>query len=415
MQDSLLNELQRVLTEEYSVPIKSLFYYIKWIQKFLDFRLEKDTLSAARDKFLNTILTYPYWQIIQAANAISIYIAYKTHNTVIKKDDSREIACTKLLIRMRDELRLHNKSIQTERSYLYWVKRFLKFIDPVAVKDITQVQVKAYLSHLALTQRVSISTQKQAFNAILFLFRYNLYKKIENLDSVIRSKTKKRIPVVLTRAEVLQILSKMNNPYKLMAKLIYGGGLRLSECLELRIKDIDFEHAILTIRSGKGDKDRQTIMPVNIVPELKTHLKKSRKFYEEDKLYNRPGVCLPRALERKYRNAGKEWGWFWVFPASHLSIDPLSDIVRRYHLFPSSLQKAFKKSIEAAGITKSASIHTLRHSFATHLIEDGYDIRTVQDLLGHSDVSTTMIYTHVAKKNKLGVKSPLDQISESDL
>ena len=195
-----------------------------------------------------------------------------------------------------------------------------------------------------------------------------------------------------------------------MAAIIYGGGLRLSECLKLRIKDIDFQNNILTIRSGKGDKDRQTLLSDKVLLALKEHIQNIKKYYEDDRFEDRPGVELPKALNRKYPNVGKEWAWFWVFPSAKISVDPRSYIVRRHHLYSSSLQKSFKTSLQRSGIAKNASIHTLRHSFATHLIENGYDIRTIQELLGHSDISTTMIYTHIASHNKLGVLSPMDKL-----
>jgi len=214
----------------------------------------------------------------------------------------------------------------------------------------------------------------------------------------------------LARFEIADIFARLEGAHRLMAGIIYGGGLRLQECLMLRIKDIDFERICITVRSGKGDKDRQTILPDNPVNALMRHIDEIRELYEEDRKKQVEAVWLPSALERKYPNAGKEWAWFWVFPSYKLSIDPASRKVRRHHLYPSTLQKAFRKAVMKAKITKKATVHSLRHSFATHLIESGYDIRTIQELLGHASVKTTMIYTHVAKKNKLGVKSPMDEL-----
>ena len=284
---------------------------------------------------------------------------------------------------MREELRLQNKSYQTD--------------------------IKSFLTYLAVEKSVSISTQKQAFNSLLFLFRHVLDKKIENLDEVVRAKIRRRLSFILSRLEISSIIKFMEDPYKLMVEIIYGGGLRLTECLKLRVKDVNFENNILTVRSGKGDKDRQTLLFRKLLPRLKKHIRNIRKFYEEDRNEGRAGVELPFALERKYPNAGKEWAWFWIFPSAKISVDPRKNIIRRFHLFPSSLQKSFKIALGKSGIAKNDSIHTLRHSFATHLLENGYDIRTIQELLGHSDVSTTMIYTHIACRNKLGVIRPLDQ------
>ncbi len=232
----------------------------------------------------------------------------------------------------------------------------------------------------------------RAFNAILFLFRHILNKTISNLDSVCKSRQHRHLPIVLSQNEISLILSSLQYPYRMMAEIIYGGGLRLSECLKLRIKDVDFENLILTIRSGKGDKDRQTLLSENTSIKLKEYIQESRRYFEDDRYDKNPGVGVPKALERKYPNVGKEWAWFWVFPSSKLSVDPRTGVVRRHHLYPSSLQRNFKTALSKTKIAKNASIHTLRHSFATHLLENGYDIRTIQELLGHSDVSTTMIY-----------------------
>jgi len=218
----------------------------------------------------------------------------------------------------------------------------------------------------------------------------------------------RKLPVVLTRKEIKTIFQQIDRKLLLPAEIIYGGGLRLSECMSLRVKDLDLENCIVTVRSGKGAKDRQTLISEICIPKIRKQLMYAKKVYEKDRYDGIAGVPLPFALEKKYPEAGKTWQWFWLFPSYRISIDPRAKIPRRYHMYPSSLQKAFKKAVEKAKIPKPASVHTLRHSFATHLIEDGYDIRTIQELLGHSDLSTTMVYTHVAQKNKLGVKSPLD-------
>ena len=255
---------------------------------------------------------------------------------------------------------------------------------------------------------MSSSTQNQALNAIVFVYRHVFEKDIEDQINSVRARRKRRLPVVLTFKEATNIFDKMSGLYCLMAKLIYGCGLRLQECLSLRIKDVDIEQSIVIVRSGKGDKDRRTVLPESLKDELLHQISSVREIYEQDRKDNINGVYLPGALEKKYPNAGKEWGWFWLFPAKTLSIDPRSRIVRRHHQHPAALQRAFKEAVIKAGITKQASVHTLRHSFATHLLEKGYDIRTIQELLGHTNLQTTMIYTHVATKNILGVRSPLD-------
>jgi len=280
----------------------------------------------------------------------------------------------------------------------------------VSPQSLNNSHFTKFITYLAVERKVSASTQNQAFNAILFFYRHVLDKDIGDVSGAVRAKYKRRLPVVLTKQEVFQILEHLEGDILLMCKLIYGCGLRLKECLNLRVKDIDFAQNCLTIRSGKGDKDRQTVLPEIIKNVLQKHLEKVRTLYERDRTDNLPGIYLPDALGRKYPNAGKEWIWQWVFPSQSLSVDPISKTVRRHHAYPDRLQKRFGDAVRKADIVKRATIHTLRHSFATHLLEGGYDIRTIQELLGHANLQTTMIYTHVAQKNKLGVKSPLDNI-----
>jgi len=289
-----------------------------------------------------------------------------------------------------------------------WVRQFYHFAKGRPPYSLESKDVKDFMTYLAVERNVAISTQNQAFNAILFLFRYILDKNIDNISDAVRAKGNRRLPVVLTKPEIGRLFDQMSGINLLMAKVVYGCGLRLRECLQLRIKDIDFERNAVTIRSGKGDKDRETVLPESIKEKLREQLKKSRKIFENDRRKNVPGVQLPYAFEHKSPNADKEWAWFWVFPSSKLSIDPLTKIVRRHHLYSDVLQRHIRHAGISAKIPKRITVHTLRHSFATHLLEKGYDIRTIQDLLGHSDLKTTMIYTHVISKNKLGITSPLD-------
>jgi integron integrase len=305
-------------------------------------------------------------------------------------------------------LRLRHRSYQTEKSYLGWLRGFSSYLSHKKPEIVTQDDFKNFLSYLAVEKKVSVSTQRQAFNAILFVFRHVLDKEVQGLEDTIRSRIPRRLPVVLTRQEVFKVFEHLEGIHRLMAGIIYGGGLRLQECLMLRVKDIDFERGCLTVRSGKGDKDRQTLLPESLKDKIQIHLDSTHTIYQKDRKNNIEGVWLPGALERKYPNAGKEWGWFWVFPSYKLSVEPETKIIRRHHLYPSTIQKAFQQAVIKSNITKNATIHTLRHSFATHLLENGYDIRTVQELLGHTNLQTTMIYTHIAQKNMLGVKSPMD-------
>jgi integron integrase len=302
---------------------------------------------------------------------------------------------------------LKQRSYRTEKTYLGWLRDFYRFNGSVPPNKIDDRHLLDYLTYLAVERRVAKSTQHQAFNALLFFFRHVIGHEPGNIRDAIRSQRKRRLPVVLTKDEISRLLAALSGTPLLMAKVIYGGGLRLRECISLRIKDIDFERKSLSIR-GKGDKDRHTLLAEAAIKPLQTHLKKVRDMFDADKLAGVAGVYLPNALSRKYPNAGNEWKWQWVFPSNTLSVDPKNQIVRRHHVHASSLQKNVKHASEKAQITKLVTVHTLRHSFATHLLEDGYDIRTIQELLGHSSLQTTMIYTHVASKNVLGVTSPLD-------
>ncbi len=265
------------------------------------------------------------------------------------------------------------------------------------------------MSFLAAERNRSASSQNQAFNAILFVYKNVMHKNPGDLSQTLRAKKRVNLPVVMTQDECFRVIDTLDGIYKLMARLIYGGGLRLAECIRLRIQDVDFQRQVLTVRGGKGDKDRETLLPSSTVDELNSHLIDIRKLFEMDRENNIAGVKLPGGLNRKYPNAGNEWKWFWLFPSLKLSVDPRTGVVRRHHVLPNTLQKRIKNAVDKSGIIKNASVHTFRHSFATHLLEAGYDIRTIQELLGHSNVQTTMIYTHVAKKNKLGIISPLDR------
>lgn len=309
-------------------------------------------------------------------------------------------------------MRIRHYSFKTEKAYLSWIRRFGSYVHEKKPADLRGEDLRSFLSYLAVEQKVASATQKLAFNALLFLYRNVLDVEIKGLATVVPSHVPRRLPVVLTAEEVRKVLGCMTGNTQLMATLIYGGGLRLQECLSLRIKDLDFSRNCLTIRGGKGDKDRQTVLPDKICNSLRRHLGEVREIFDKDRRERVAGVVLPGALERKFPGASTEWGWFWVFPSSGLSVDPVSRVVRRFHTYPSTLQRAFRLAVLSSGIAKGATIHTLRHSFATHLIEKGYDIRTVQELLGHSDVSTTMIYTHVATKNKIGVTSPADALEK---
>lgn len=313
-----------------------------------------------------------------------------------------------LLDQVRDVMRKKHYSIRTEQAYVEWTKRFILFHNKRHPKYMREKEVSQYLSHLATEQKVAASTQNQALNAIVFLYKHVLRIELGDFGRMERAKKPERLPTVMTRGEVNRILAAISGTYGLMAKLIYGCGLRLMECVRLRVKDIDFERNQVIVRDGKGMKDRVTMLPERLKPLLSEHLRRVKALHEQDLKNGLGEVYLPFALERKYPNAAMEWGWQYVFPSKRISKDPRGDKMRRHHINESGLQRAVQDAARSAGLSKLVSPHTFRHSFATHLLEAGYDIRTVQELLGHKDVSTTMIYTHVISKGGMGVQSPLD-------
>lgn len=328
-------------------------------------------------------------------------------NRMINNDGHKK---PKLLEAIKNELNYLHYSKRTEEAYVYWIKRFVFFHNKRHPMAMGEKEIMQFLSSLAVKEKVSASTQNQALCAIVFLYKHILKKAPGEFEGLAFAKRTRRLPVVLTRKEVKLVLDQLSGIYRLIARLLYGGGLRLMECLRLRIKDIDFEYEQIIIRDSKGQKDRVTVLPKVIKEELLKHLEKVKTLHEKDLREGFGSVYLPYALERKYPNAGKELGWQYVFPAPSISTDSRTGIKRRHHLDETLIQKAVKRAVQKAGIKKPASCHTLRHSFATHLLEDGYDIRTLQELLGHESLNTTMIYTHVMKKGGLGVISPADKI-----
>jgi len=310
--------------------------------------------------------------------------------------------------RVRDLIRLKHYSIRTEKSYLAWILRYIDFHNKRDPKEMATPEIEAFLSHLAVDLRVSASTQNQAFNALLFLYKEVLKKELDDSIDAIRAKKPKRLPTVMTKEEAMKVIGAIPADHQLMVKLIYGGGLRLMECLRLRVKDIDFENNQLVVRDAKGMEDRVTVLPDSLKASFRDHLERVKLVHQNDVARGYGRVYLPYALERKYPNASLEWGWQYVFPAKSLSEDPRTGEVRRHHVHENSVQKAVQTAVRLVGLTKPVNVHSFRHSFATHLLEANYDIRTVQELLGHNDVSTTMIYTHVLNKPGVSVKSPLD-------
>jgi len=342
---------------------------------------------------------------------LRLYSYYLTslQNASIKSKEC-ENEWNQLETRTQETLRLKQRSYSTEKAYIKWLRSFRGYVHEKKPLQLTNEDIQNFLGSLAVERKASTSTKNQALNALIFVYRHVLEKEIgEKEVNAVRAIYKTRLPVVLTLKEVYAIFDHLSGVQRIMAMLMYGSGLRLQECLGLRIKDVDLEQNIVVVRAGKGDKDRRTILPESLKDDIIAHISEIKGLYDQDRENDINGVYLPDALEKKYPNAGKEWGWFWLFPSKSLSVDQRTHTVRRHHMHPASLQKAFKTAVTKTGITKQVSVHTLRHSFATHLLENGYDIRTIQELLGHRNLQTTMIYTHVATKNTLGVRSPLDE------
>lgn len=316
----------------------------------------------------------------------------------------------KLLDQVRGKIRLKHYSIRTEQAYVDWIKRFILHFGKRHPRELGAADVEAFLTHLAVAGNVAASTQNQAKSALLFLYREVLETELPWLDNVERARAPKRLPVVLTRDEVHAVLSRLSGTHWLIASLLYGAGLRIMEALRLRVKDVEFSRKEILVRDGKGFKDRVTMLPAALAAPLADHLKRVKALHGQDLAAGRGAVYLPYALERKYPGAARDWGWQYVFPSANLSEDPRTGIERRHHLQDQAVQRAMRQAVRDAGVDKPATPHTLRHSFATHLLEGGYDIRTVQELLGHADVSTTMIYTHVLSRGGRGVMSPLDRV-----
>jgi len=315
----------------------------------------------------------------------------------------------RLIQRIREAIRVRRYSLRTERAYVYWIRRFIVHHGRRHPAEMGAAEVTAFLTHLATVENVAAATQAQALAAVLFLYKAVLEVELPWLNDVIRARRPRRIPTVLEKQEVLSLLDAMEGEHQLMARLMYGTGMRIGECMAIRVKDLNLDRRELVVRDGKGGKDRVTVLPASLLEPLRAALERTREVFDRDRSRNRPGVALPYALERKYPNGGKLWGWHWLFPQDHLSVDPRSGIVRRHHAYDQTLARAIAMAARKARIVKPVTSHTLRHSFATHLLDEGYDIRTIQELLGHKDVSTTMIYTHVLNRGGRGVVSPLDR------
>jgi integron integrase len=318
----------------------------------------------------------------------------------------------KILDEVRDVMRLHHYSIHTERTYGDWIRRFARYHHMQSREDLVngEQKIEAFLTHLAVDGNVAPATQNQAMNALVFLYKKVLRRPLDQEINAVRADRKINVPVVLTREEVARVIALMHGVPQLVVKLLYGCGLRIMEAVRLRVKDVDFAMKQVTVRAGKGDQDRVTTFPASMIPLLQNHLQKVKVTHEQDLAQGHGAVYLPYALERKYPGAAREWVWQYVFPARDVSVDPRGGVVRRHHVEPNVVNKAIKVAVRRAGVEKHVSAHTFRHSFATHLLQRGTDIRTIQALLGHSNLATTMIYTHILQQGGQGVPSPLDDL-----
>ncbi len=417
-----LPEFQKYLLEKNLVPAKNTPFFAHWVSRFLNYARRNDLSTVEYQEtavleFLESLKADKHildWQHKQASDSLRLYFFHylgKTDSRMAKVINSQNIA--EIIEETRRLIRLKHYAYSTERTYIQWTERFLEYIVQTIKKKISDVDssdFKNFISHLALKKRVSASTQNQAFNAILFFFRYVLGKDAGNISDAVRAKRGQKLPVVFSVAEIKRLLDCLTDRDLLIAGLIYGAGLRLMELARLRVKDVDMDLNTLTIRSGKGDKDRTTILPAAVKEQLKNHLAEVKKMHERDLSHGHGEVHLPDALNKKYPKAGKEWAWQYVFPANNISVDPRSGKVARHHISDTAIQKMIKSAIKKSGISKHASVHTLRHSFATHLLMNGVNIREVQELLGHKNVETTMVYTHVIRDMSHAPKSPLDTL-----
>jgi integron integrase len=422
----ILPEFQKFLLERKLVPDKNTPFYAYWVSRFLDFVRKRDLSVTGYQEslvleFLDILRSDKHindWQRRQADDAIRLYYSHHLGKVgqlsagVIASDIPGVLKETKRLIRLK------HYSYSTERTYLQWIERFFDYAlqtdKKKGISDIGTEDFKNFISHLALKQKVSSSTQNQAFNAVLFLFRNILGKETGDLGNTIRAKRGQKMPVVFSVDEVKSLFAHMAGRNLLIAELLYGAGLRLMELARLRVKDIDFDSNTIFVRSGKGDKDRTTILPASVKEKLGKHLKGVKALHEYDLGKGYGEVLLPDALSRKYPNAGKEWTWQYVFPSSKLSVDPRSGRIGRHHISDKAIQTAVKNALFRSGIPKHASVHTLRHSFATHLLQNGINIREVQSLLGHKNLETTMVYTHVLRNMTNAPQSPLDVLYKND-
>lgn len=418
MYQNVLSGFQDFLRSSRAIPEKNIPFYACWVGKFLSFlELNKEVLVESRvEKFIERLRLDPQiadWQVEQAAKAVEIYTAQFLAGGGLR------CGYDQIIDKLRGAIRVKHYSYATERSYVDWARRFFEYTAKIKNKDIIngrldEKDVCDYLTYLAVERRVSSSTQNQAFNALLFLFRDVLQIELKDLNKTVRAKRGPKLPVVFSPKEIQVLLEQAQGRDLLIVQLLYGSGLRLMELARLRVQDIDFDANLIFVRAGKEDKDRTTILPEFIRGKLRVHLEDIKCLHQKDLEAGYGEVYLPQALAQKYPNAAKDWCWQYVFPAANFSVDPAGGKVRRHHINPSTIQKMMKNALVKAGIVKHGSVHTLRHSFATHLLMNGVNIREIQELLGHRHVETTMVYTHVMRDMSNAPASPLDTLMKKE-
>ena len=409
------------LREKRLASERSLPYMVRWVQRFLRLRETrpaeswKDTLEVFLDNLGEG--GTKAWLIRQAEEAVRLFCGqFRAADfsdpwwSGSPDDAGRTFEPTEVLRELERILRLRHYAPSTVRTYLNWTHRFLRYVKKAGPGLPGSEDARSFLSYLATRERVAASTQNQAFNALLFLFRHVFGIELGDMSTAVRARRGQKLPVVLTHEEARAVFAHLDGTPELMLSIIYGSGLRLSELVSLRVKDVDFEHGSITVRSGKGDKDRVTLLPRKLRPRLRLHLERVKRIHAGDLAAGAGEVLLPHALGRKYPSAGREWGWQFLFPSATLSVDPRDGTPHRWHISPATVQKAMKAAVRAAGLAKPATPHSLRHSFATALLLKGVDIRRIQDLLGHKNLETTMIYTHVLSTVAPNFSSPLDDL-----
>ncbi|MET3871543.1 integron integrase [Puniceicoccus vermicola] len=405
-------------------PEKTIPYRVKYLQYFIRGRTEGEMRDRAPKEYLQHVDDlrssgrFEDWQLRQAEETLRWYcrrhLGIEQFERVLGAQAESFESWQEAMESTRKRIRVKQMALRTEQSYLGWLKRFAKFAGEVAPKEITPAHFGDFLTDLATVEKVAAGTQNQAFNAILFFYREVLGLDPGDTAGVVRAPTRRRIPVVLTVPEVTILLGELEGSMALIGRLMYGGGLRVSEVVRLRVKDLDFGQGQLIVRGGKGDKDRTTYLPLSLHEPLRNHLDRVRELHEGDRSLGHGNVWLPDSLQRKYPKAAGEWIWQYVFPAKQLAVDPRSGVVRRHHVMDKTVQREVKRAAGKAGIDKRITPHVLRHSFATHLLQRGKNIRELQELLGHADVSTTMIYTHVLQRTAADDRSPLDDLCGSN-